>query len=73
MKRFILFIALVTMFSAVSYANDMNQIITSEDFNTVYTEVPVSSYYAYPDDPNFIPESEFMDMGDTIDYDEVIY
>lgn len=73
MKKFILFTAFITMFSAVSYANDMNQIITSEDFNTVYTEVPVDSYYAYPDDPNFIPESEFMDMGDTIDYDEVIY
>ena len=40
---------------------------------TVYTEVPVRSYYAYPDDQNFIPETEFMDMGDDIDYDEVIY
>lgn len=46
---------------------------TYEDFQTVYNEVPVQSYYAYPDDPNFIPESEFMNMDDNTDYDEIIY
>ncbi len=40
---------------------------------TVYSEIPVRSYYAYPDDQNFIPETEFMNMDDDIDYDEVIY
>jgi len=44
-----------------------------ETTQTVYTEVPVRSYYAYPDDPNFIPETEFMNMDDSIDFDEVIY
>ena len=40
---------------------------------TIYTDVPVQSYYAYPDDPNFIPESEFMNMDDDVNYDEMIY
>lgn len=46
---------------------------TFEEYQTVYTEVPVRSYYAYPDDPNFIPETEFMNMDDSVDYDEVVY
>lgn len=46
---------------------------TFEQTQTVYTEIPVQSYYAYPDDPNFIPETEFMNMDDDINYDEVIY
>lgn len=46
---------------------------TFEETQTVYTEVPVRSYYAYPDDPNFIPETEFMEMDDDINYDEVMY
>lgn len=44
-----------------------------ENFQTVYTETPVQSYYAYPDDPNFIPEFEFMDQDYGFDYDENIY
>ena len=40
---------------------------------TIYTEVPVQSYYAYPDDPNFIPETEFMNMDGAVNYDEMIY
>ncbi len=60
------------------YANEYNegflpQIVTSEEFGTIYTETPVRSYYAYPDDPNFIPETEFMNMDDEVNYDEVIY
>ena len=46
---------------------------TYENFQTVYNEIPVQSYYAYPDDQNFIPESEFMNMDDDINYDEMIY
>ena len=53
--------------------NEILQVVTSEEFGTVYTETPVRSYYAYPDDPNFIPETEFMNMDDDVDYDEVIY
>lgn len=52
------------------YYDDYNNYVFEE---TVYTEVPMRSYYAYPDDVNFIPETEFMNMDDTIDYDEVIY
>jgi hypothetical protein len=43
-----------------------------ENFQTVYTETPVQSYYAYPDDPNFVPESEFMQRDDDINYDQNI-
>lgn len=43
-----------------------------ENFQTVYTETPVQSYYAYPDDPNFIPETEFMDQDYGFDYDQNI-
>ena len=46
--------------------------IVYEDFQTIYTETPVQSYYAYPDDPNFIPETEFMERADSLDYDENI-
>ena len=58
--------AVICGFSA--YAND----IVYEDFQTIYTETPVQSYYAYPDDPNFIPESEFMERADSLDYDKNI-
>ena len=43
-----------------------------QDFQTIYTETPVQSYYAYPDDPNFIPETEFMERADSLDYDQNI-
>jgi hypothetical protein len=43
-----------------------------QNFQTIYTETPVQSYYAYPDDPNFIPESEFMERADSLDYDQNI-
>lgn len=35
----------------------------------VYTETPVQSYMAGVDDVNFIPESEFMQRADSLDYD----
>ena len=46
--------------------------IVEQNFQTVYTETPVQSYYAYPDDPNFIPETEFMERADSLDYDQNI-
>lgn len=44
-----------------------------DEVQTIYTETPMRSYYAYPDDVNFIPETEFMNTGDEIDYDQVMY
>lgn len=79
MKKFALLSTILTAITgnvcaAQYYDNyDMYDNYTVEEFQTVYTEVPVQSYYAYPDDPNFIPETEFMDMDDSVDYDEVIY
>lgn len=46
--------------------------IVQQDFQTIYTQTPVQSYYAYPDDPNFIPETEFMTRMDSLDYDQNI-
>ena len=46
--------------------------IMYQDFQTIYTDTPVQSYYAYPDDPNFIPETEFMERADSLDYDQNI-
>lgn len=43
-----------------------------DNFQTIYTDTPVQSYYAYPDDPNFIPETEFMNRADSLDYDQTI-
>ena len=64
-----IFMAVLAVFCAFSaHAND----IVYEDFQTIYTQTPVQSYYAYPDDPNFIPETEFMQRTDSLDYDENI-
>ena len=60
------FIALVAVGSA--YSNPGYY----DSFQTVYTETPVQSYYAYPDDPNFIPENHFMERADSLDYDQNI-
>lgn len=46
--------------------------VVEENFQTIYTETPVQSYYAYPEDPNFIPETEFMERADSLDYDQNI-
>ena len=43
-----------------------------QDFQTIYTETPVSSYYAYPNDQNFIPETIFMQQDDDFNYDQNI-
>ncbi|MDR1697107.1 MAG: hypothetical protein LBR41_02720 [Rickettsiales bacterium] len=36
---------------------------------TVYVDTPAQSYYAYPDDANFVPAEQFMQRADFIDYD----
>lgn len=45
---------------------------TNQGFQTVYTQTPVQSYYAYPDDVNFIPENNFMERADSLNYDQNI-
>ena len=39
---------------------------------TVYVETPVDSYHATVDDVNYIPESEFMQRTDSLNYDQNI-
>ncbi len=69
MARFILLAIFTGIFALPAMAADE---MVYEDFQTIYTETPVQSYYAYPDDPNFIPESEFMERADSLDYDKNI-
>ena len=69
MKRFFLTGILLALTTSYAYANPE---MVMEDFQTIYTETPVQSYYAYPDDPNFIPETEFMERADSVDYDKNI-
>lgn len=64
------FLAVLTAFCALNAHAAETQVY--ENFQTVYTETPVQSYYAYPDDPNFIPESEFMQRADSLNYDQNI-
>ena len=73
MKRFFLLTALMAIYSNTVCAEYQDngfvpQVVTAE----VY-DIPVQSYYAYPDDPNFIPETEFMNMDDNFNYDEQLY
>ena len=58
-----------TLWASTTFA--ANEYI-QETFQTIYTETPVQSYYAYPDDPNFVPESEFMQRADSLNYDQNI-
>ena len=69
MKRFFLTGILLALTTSYACANPE---MVMEDFQTIYTETPVQSYYAYPDDPNFIPETEFMERADSVDYDKNI-
>lgn len=55
------------IFAQSAMANMMTQ-----GFQTIYTETPVASYYAYPNDQNFIPETEFMHQDNDFDYDQNI-
>lgn len=70
MSRFILMAVFVALCAGNACA--ANEEVVYEDFQTIYTETPVQSYYAYPDDPNFIPETEFMERADSLDYDQNI-
>lgn len=73
MAKFILTAAIASAFVVGAYAQDAYDTeIVYDDFQTIYTETPVQSYYAYPDDPNFIPETEFMERADSLDYDQNI-
>ena len=79
MKKLILLTGALVFCANSAYAgisrldNEDFEDYSFEEVQTVYTEVPMRSYYAYPDDINFIPETEFMNMDDEIDYDQVIY
>ena len=64
------FLAILAFFGTFS-ANAQSAEVY-ENFQTIYTETPVQSYYAYPDDPNFIPETEFMQRADSLNYDQNI-
>ncbi|MBR1380038.1 MAG: hypothetical protein IJ560_00400 [Alphaproteobacteria bacterium] len=69
MARFVLMSVLIfSMFFAANAANN----VAYDNFQTVYTESPVQSYYAYPDDVNFVPETEFMGEDNGFDFDENI-
>ncbi len=70
MARLVLLAAFTALIAVNAHAAD--QEIFYDSFQTVYTETPVQSYYAYPDDPNFIPETEFMERADSLDYDQNI-
>lgn len=67
MARFTLLAVLAGF--VVFNANAATENVAYDNFQTIYTETPVQSYYAYPDDPNFIPETEFMNRADSLDYD----
>ena len=69
MARFILMATFAFLYAATARGAEM---AAYDNFQTVYTETPVQSYYAYPDDPNFIPETEFMDRADSLNYDQAI-
>lgn len=72
MKKFIIFLAVLLLNTNNVWANNYID-YTVDEFQTIYNEVPVQSYYAYPDDPNFIPETEFMNMDDEMNYDHMIF
>ena len=72
MKKLIFFTGILPLCVSGVYANNYEN-YTFDEQQTVYIETPVQSYYAYPDDPNFIPETEFMDLDNGINYDEVMY
>lgn len=71
MIKLILTAIFAILYIPVTYGNGTMDVIYN-DFQTIYKETPVQSYYAYPDDPNFIPETEFMQRTDSLDYDENI-
>ena len=69
MARFILMAMFAGLVVFNVHAATTDETVVYDNFQTIYTETPVQSYYAYPDDPNFIPETEFMNRADSLDYD----
>jgi len=65
---------MITAVLATTFVSATNAapVYSGGNFQTIYTETPVQSYYAYPDDPNFVPESEFMQRADSLNYDNNI-
>jgi len=63
------FFALFAIFPILAVADEYNG---ANDLQTIYTETPVASYYAIPNDPNFVPESDFSQRMDSLDYDQNI-
>ena len=71
MKKSVLLTGILAIYASNAFGYDYND-YTFTETQTVYSEIPVQSYYAYPDDPDFIPETEFMNMDNTVDYDEMM-
>ena len=69
MARFILMAMFAGLVVFNVHAATTDETVVYDNFQTIYTETPVQSYYAYPDDPNFIPETEFMNRADSLGYD----
>jgi len=72
MKKLVLLTGILAIYANNCLADNYENYVF-EETQTVYTEIPMRSYYAYPNDINFIPETEFMNMDDEINYDDVIY
>ena len=74
MKRLIFCTFLACLMVNAGFAADTDNVAySSQDLqNNVYSETPVQSYYAYPDDSNFIPENNFMERTDSLNYDQNI-
>jgi hypothetical protein len=70
--RRLIFAAFLTLLAVGGYAAGNDYLYNENSFQTVYAETPVQSYYAYPDDPNFIPENNFMERADSLNYDQNI-
>ena len=65
MTKFLLIFCLITFgISSFSFAEN--------DFEDIYNERSVLSYDAYPNDSNFVPENNFMERADSLNYDENI-
>lgn len=63
---------LTAVFAGIATISAHAEEIFYDNVRTIYTETPVQSYYAYPDDINFIPETTFMERADSLNYDQNI-
>lgn len=60
------------VFAALLMPHNARAADTGGSFQTVYQDVGAASYYAAPDDPNFVPEVDFMQRTDSLNYDDNI-